>query len=306
MTTRAHLRCGDDLRPRLEAAGIAGAYFCIADPVCQGPAQDNDGLLGWLGRRARFVALHARVPLAEAHARLAREYQALYGLGRFDEVWLWFEHDLWDQATLLRVLSILAPLQALRGKLFLMPADGRRVFPELGDSELAALRPAPLTDEQMEAAEFAWHAFTDEDPRLLDVLVRKPQPLPFLAAALRRHLMDLPWTTDGLALTERQLLHAVRVGAEDWRQAFAAMRPRDAVFHVTDLIVQDHIRRLREGPLRLLERNDPLRLTPRGLTVLEGRERHRPAPRFHAGAVVRPDPPWRWDPRRAGVKGGGE
>ena len=37
-----HLRCGDDLRDRLPREGIEGAYLCFSDPVCQGPARDDD------------------------------------------------------------------------------------------------------------------------------------------------------------------------------------------------------------------------------------------------------------------------
>jgi hypothetical protein len=33
----------------------------------------------------------------------------------------------------------------------------------------------------------------------------KTESLPFLAAALRRHLEEFPWTTDGLSRTERQI-----------------------------------------------------------------------------------------------------
>ena len=48
MTPRLHLRCGDDLRCRLQRAGIAGEYLCFADPVCCGPAQDDGDLMAWL------------------------------------------------------------------------------------------------------------------------------------------------------------------------------------------------------------------------------------------------------------------
>jgi hypothetical protein len=299
-----HIRPGDDLRARLPAAGVAGggAYLCVADPVCVGPAREEGGLEGWVLRRARFVAGHAGVPEAEARARLGREYTALLDLGRDDAppAWLWFEHDLWDQAALLRVLSLL-PTKPI-DRLLLVPADGRRVFPELGDAELAALRPVPLAEAQREAAAAAWRGFTDPDPRGLDALARQDLPLPFLAAAMRRHLMDLPWTTDGLALTERRALRAVAEGASGRREVFGILRAGDPVFHVTDLIVREVLRRLQDGLPPLLEPGEaPLRTTARGAVVLAGRARHRPSPRDHAGVRILPDPPWLWDPDRDGV-----
>ncbi|MBL6453809.1 DUF1835 domain-containing protein [Belnapia sp. T6] len=299
VTPLLNLRCGDDLRSRLQSAGIAGEYLCFADPVCVGPAQDDGDLMAWLGMRARYVALHASQDPAAVRLRLGREYAALNGLHRREAVWFWFEHDLWDQAALIRILSLLAEKRLLRGKLHLMPADGERTFPELTDAELAALQPVPLSDLQIEQAAEAWAAFASPDPRGLDAFSRRELALPFLAAALRRHLRDLPWTTDGLGETERRVLRAIAEGAVEEGAVFRILRNSDRVFHVTDLIVREVIGRLRQGPNRLLMRENPLRPTPRGAAVLAGTDRFRPPPRFHAGAHVLPDPPWFWDPAQA-------
>jgi hypothetical protein len=300
-----HLRCGDDLREALPRAGLAGDYQCFADPVCQGPARDDGDLPAWLGMRARFVALHAGQDVGQVRLRLGREYTALNGLHRHDAVWLWFEHDLWDQAALIRVLSLLAEKRQLRGRLFLLPADGVRGFAELPDAELATLEPAPLTDLQIEQAAEAWAAFAAPDPTALDALTRRALALPFLGAALRRHLRDLPWTTDGLAETERLVLQAVQGGATTEEAVQAALRAADGIFHVTDLIVRDVVRRLRTGPRRPLLDDAPLRVSPRGKALLAGQARHRPVPREHAGVAVLPDPPWQWDADRAMVVAGG-
>ena len=225
----------------------------------------------------------------------------MHGLHRRDgPIWLWFEHDLWDQAALIRVLSLLAERRdALHGRLLLVPGDGRRSFPDLADEELAALHPVPLSDAQLDAGAEAWDAFAAEEPAALDELARRGEsPLPHLAAALRRHLMDLPWTTDGLALTERLVLQAVRDGAADDSAVFRALRAADPVFHVTDLIVGDVLRRLSEGARRLVTRAPPLALTTRGAAVLAGEVRHTPAVRFLGGVAVGPGSPWRWDPAK--------
>ncbi|MDB5373743.1 MAG: hypothetical protein JWP04_2385 [Belnapia sp.] len=318
MTPRLHLRCGDDLRGRLQQAGIAGEYLCFSDPVCMGPASmgpaqetgmpdgtpaDGVDLMAWLGMRARYVALHSGQDLMAVRLRLGREYAALGGLHRREAVWLWFEHDLWDQAALIRILSLLAEKRLLRGKLLLLPADGTRCFPELSDAELAMLEPRPLSDLQIEQAAEAWAAFAAPDPRALDVFSRRELALPHLAAALRRHLRDLPWTTDGLGETERAVLRAIAGLGEvaDEALLLRSIGRADAVFHLTDQILREMVGRLRQGPHRLVMREAPLRLTPRGAAVLAGRDRHRPAPRFQAGVTVLPEPPWLWDPARAAV-----
>lgn len=298
--TTAHIRCGDDLRERLPAAGWSGEYLPIADPVCVGPVSDDD-LMPYLGIRARVIALHAGVDLMQARLRLGREYAALSALDRHERVLLWFEHDLWDQAALIRVLSLLAGRRGLEGRLFMMPADGKRPFAALSDAELSVLQPQPLTLLQLEAGAAAWAAFADADPTELDRIWRRASPLPHLAPALRRHLQDLPWRADRLALTERQVLRAVAAGATTPEAVLHAQHREDAIFPQTDLMVLDLHRRLSDGPLRLLERDASWRLTPRGRAVLAGEERHRPPPRFLAGVTIRPDPTWLWDPRATGV-----
>jgi hypothetical protein len=296
----AHLRCGDDLRDRLPASGWEGEYLAFADPVCVGPVGEGE-LMAYLGQRARFIALHAGVDAGQARLRLGAEYAALNGLARFDRVLMWFEHDLWDQAALIRVLSILAGRAALSGRLFLMPADGKRPFAALSDAELAALEPQPLTPLQAELGAEAWEAFAAPDPTALDRLSRRALALPHLAAAMRRHLQDLPWRSDGLALSERQMLRAVADGAGDAPAAMSAQNAADPVFPHTDLITAELHRRLSDGPRRLLTAERPWRLTDRGAAILAGTEKHRPAPRFQAGVAVGPDPAWMWDPRAAGV-----
>jgi hypothetical protein len=257
--------------------------------------------MAYLGQRARVVALHAGVDAGEARLRLGRDYAAVGALQRYGRVTLWFEHDLWDQAALIRVLSLQAGRRGLEGKLFLAPADGRRPFVELSEAELRALRPAPLTPREIECGAEAWSAFAAPDPTALDALSRQALPLPHLAAAMRRHLQDLPWRSDGLALTERQLLRAVAGGAGDVSAVMAAQHAMDAVFPQTGLMVLALHRRLSEAPRPLLTRGSPWRLTPFGEAVLTGEARHRPPPRSQAGVVVGPDPAWLWDPARAGV-----
>jgi hypothetical protein len=105
---------------------------------------------------------------------------------------------------------------------------------------------------QAELGAEAWEAFAAPDPTALDGLSRRALALPHLAAAMRRHLQDLPWRTDGLALSERQLLRAVAGGAGDVPAAMAAQHAADSVFPHTDLIVAELHRRLSDGPRRLL------------------------------------------------------
>ena len=106
----ASVRCGDDLRGR-----VPGEYLCVADPVCQGPVH-GEFPMEYVSRRAAFVAGHYAHDVGAVRARLGAEYMALRQLPEYGRILLWFEHDLWDQAALIRVLSRLAGRAPPRGR----------------------------------------------------------------------------------------------------------------------------------------------------------------------------------------------
>ena len=67
----------------------------------------------------------------------------------------------------------------------------------------------------------AWRAFTSADPTDLERLLDAgTADLPFLEAALLRHLEEFPSTRDGLSRTERQLLDAVALGVSSESELF--------------------------------------------------------------------------------------
>jgi len=301
MVASAHLGCDDDLRALLPEAGWEGSFIAFRDPVCVGPVGDLD-LMPYLAQRARVVALHADIPAEQARRELGQDYANLLALPRHERVLLWFEHDLWDQAALIRALAFLVRHEAALDRLHLMPCDGRTPFVRMEAASLAALVPQPLTRAQAEWAAEAWAAFAAATPLALDMLTRRPAGLPHAVPALRRHLMELPWTGDGLGLTERQILRLIASGADSPTAIFTALPAQEPLFHATDLIVAEVLRRLSEGPNRLVARGTPLKLSERGAAVLAGEVRHRSPPRFVGGVNVRPDPGWMWDPRLAGVR----
>ena len=121
-----------------------------------------------------------------------------------------------------------------------------------------------MSGAQLSLARRAWAALRSGSPELVQALVDGRDPaLPYLAAALHRHLRDLPWSTDGLSLTERLCLAAVTGGARTLQ-----LLP----------------------PLRTLTRRGLLAPAPGGwgLTGSEGTE-------------IGVAPGWRWDPERGRV-----
>lgn len=214
-----HVRCGHDIQHELASAGLRGDFNVHANPYLQGPVTDAPD---WLEQRARFIAeaLGPYLDLGYAAVldRCRDEERRLAAASRdYERVVLWLEHDRYDQFVLLRCLASFAELGVPPQLELVGPNDfpGTTRFVGLGQLPPEALRllwqrRVPIGAAQIAFAQGAWSAFRSSSPGALAELARRGTPeLPNLAAALVRHLQELPWVRDGLGLTHRLLLQAL-------------------------------------------------------------------------------------------------
>ena len=161
----------------------------------------------------------------------------------YDELILWFEHDLFDQLNLIQLLTWIRERHPAARPVSLVcigSFPGRPGFKGLGEltpDELASLLETrqPVSEAQYAVARRVWHAFREPTPKALDELRQDHMPaLPYLAPAIARFLQEYPWTTDGLSRTERRLLElADGNGTLLWR-AFPRMHEGERFYYVTD------------------------------------------------------------------------
>ena len=135
--------------------------------------------------------------------------------------------------------------------------------------------------------------------------------LPLMKAALKRHLQELPWTSDGLSLTEREALRALARRPLPVAGMFAAAQKRDPQPFMGDLFFWSVVRDLIEAPKppvavsaatsRLGWPRRVLRLTATGKALLAGKldwQSAKPLDRWVGGIFVDAGaPPWRWNER---------
>jgi hypothetical protein len=162
----------------------------------------------------------------------------------YDELILWFEHDLFDQLNLLQLLSFIrerVPAEKMVSLVCVGSFPGHPRFQGLGEltaDELASLLDTRrrVGDAQYSLAERAWLAFRAPTPEALDMLRRTDTAaLPYLSAAVTRFLQEYPWTSDGLSRTERRLLQLAAAGKTDLTTAFPRMQDGEDAYYITDL-----------------------------------------------------------------------
>jgi hypothetical protein len=227
----------------IEAAGIPGPLSIWADPLYEGPVPGgvSDGEL--LEVRARYLAGPEETAEVEPVNDLRLWRDVIERHEAYDELILWFEHDLFDQLNLIQLLTwIRERLPAAKpvSLVCIGSFPGRPAFKGLGEltpGELAPLLDSRqrVSDAQYGLAARAWQAFREPGPEALDDFRRSgTAALPFLAAALVRFLQEYPWTADGLSRTERRLLTLADAGT-DLSKAFPRMHEGEDAYYVTDL-----------------------------------------------------------------------
>jgi len=318
-----HITNGESAGNTLRQTSVGGAVLSWQDVLHEGPvpAVPRRELLR---TRARFLAdcgWGRQQALLSSLQR--RDRQLLEGLRDGIQVVLWFEHDLYDQLQLLDVLALADAEQVAPELIVIGSFPGKPSFAGLGEltaSELETLWPSrrPAEPAALETAASAWAAFQAPEPTTLaEWATRETAQFPFLGAALRRLLEELPAPADGLSGTERRALQAIAAGARTPPTAFvAAQRLEEAPF-LGDAWFYRVLCGLGQGEARLVETEDGgglpkppplsdsqrfarlhLRLTPTGERTLRGeadRVELLGVDRWVGGTHVTPDNTWRWN-----------
>jgi len=245
-----HVANGTATTRLIDAARIPGILSIWADVLYEGPVPANLTDDELLEVRARFlsdgvddVEPGGNHPSFDPVNDLRRWRAVIERSDAYDELILWFEHDLFDQLNLIQVLSWIherLPSEKAVSLVMIGSFAGRPRFKGLGElepHEIASLldRRQPVSRSQYELAASVWHAFRAPAPEALDDMRRRDMsPLPYLAAAITRFLQEYPWTSDGLSRTERRLLSLARGGAISLISAFPRMHEDEHAFYITD------------------------------------------------------------------------
>ena len=266
-----HITNGDSAGALIEQSGLAGAVLPWRDVLHDGPVPAGLSLDELRSVRARFLADSGWGSFARVHENFTQRDSALAESDDHDETVLWFEHDLYDQLQLIQLLDWFAPNGQGATKLSMVcigSFPGIERFTGLGKltpTQIVSLfsQRRPITTKQFDHGSRAWEAFRSPDPTAIQPLIGPGTgDLPFLAPALFRHLEQFPAANDGVARTERQILHAVAEGATSPIEVFKADQAQEDAPFMGDWQVWAYIGRLSSGQAPLVRRVDGAPFTP--------------------------------------------
>jgi len=299
-----HITNGDAAADRIRPLGLEGEILPWRDVLHEGPVPAPASLDSLRPLRARFLASGSSGSAAADIARSLEERDRRLGRAiAEEEIALWFEHDLYDQLQLAQVLDAVAvrtssvPMHPL----MLVQADDY-----LGCLEMRPLRKlweerSPATEAQLDAAQRVWRAFSDPDPRAIEAVLDQVGALPYMRAALLRHLEEFPSTQTGLSRSERQALEVLAEGPRKFRELFPATQAREEAKFLGDSVLYDLLKPLTAGDHPLLTIDDHVAITSAGRDVIAGRRDRIDTigiDRWLGGVHLKGrQVPFRWDPQ---------
>jgi len=246
-----HVANGHSTTGLIELSGLPGRTQIWADPLNEGPVPGDISDDELLLVRARFLASHPE-DADDVAADLKGWREAVDDEDGYDELVLWFEHDLFDQLNLIQLLVHIGsrPQSNPVALICIDRYPGHPNFKGLGElapGDLAALFETrrPIAAAQITLAKRAWSAYRSSDPRAIEaLLMTDTSALPFLGRALARHLEEFPSDQDGLSRSERRMLEQVIDGPAPIDAAFPKMHEGETAHYIADSWFFDRAREL--------------------------------------------------------------
>jgi hypothetical protein len=212
----------------MRQANFPGEHFAFREILVEGPTPAALAVEEW--RRMRIDYLSPGGSNREEVERdMSRQEELLDSISRYEEVVLWFEHDLFCQIHLIYLLNRFADVVRGNARLSLICIDR---FPGIEDfrglGQLTAEQMASLfdtrreiTDEETYLARRAWQAYCAPTPApLQEIAIGDASALPFLKPALRLHLARFPSKRNGLGRIENLALDLIFNGKRDFKSVF--------------------------------------------------------------------------------------
>jgi hypothetical protein len=289
-----HIHNGDCSAGILKESQLAGEHFAFREALIAGATPQGLSNEDWLKVRAAFLSDDYTLDYQQCHDDLSQQQQALANLDLHEEVILWFEHDCFCQLHLIYLLQHLAAINLHQTALSLVCINefpGKENFRGLGElnpEQMASLFATRTTvsEEEKHLAQQAWQAYCSATPEpLVSLLRRDTSALPFLQAALQKHLERFPSTQNGLGRIENRALQLLRDGHENFSELFAAFIKLEPLYGLGDAQLWNILKRLAQAtkPALSIEIEDmeramqsgaflqaPLQLTSFGEAVLAG------------------------------------
>ena len=259
-----HITNGSSAAELLEATKIGGDILTWDDALHDGPVPSGKDLGSLSEIRAKHIA-DGWLPIETVRKKFSERDQKLFKYKEFEEIVLWFEHDLYDQLQLIQVLEWFSQQNVKDGHVSLINPGKFLTFHSLEEIRSLFAERRMVTGAVLKIARDAWDAFRSPDPvDIMRFIEEEHQDLQYLNVALYRHLQQFPAVINGLSRSEMQALQAVVDGNDTPARAFriSHIEKEEAAF-LGDWSFFDYLERMNQvqNPLIQFEDGSEIRVS---------------------------------------------
>ena len=307
---------GDSAVDLMGLGHLAGEYLPWRDVLHEGPVLPDNSLEALSSQRADFLTSIGWTARDEAEKSFQQRDATLKSYADYDEVILWFEHDLYDQLQLLQILHWFNNQRIDSINLSLICTE--QYLGMCSPEKLVSLVEfkVPVDSRPLQLASRAWQAFRQPTPvQWNNLLEEDTTALPFLQSAVERLLQEYPDVDTGLSRTAQFSMNILRENNYHGGKLFAEQQKTEQRIFMGDLSYWRVLDELfdvdvsnGEKPLIALEdtkaeydprnREDIFSLTSSGREILDGKanwmDSHHPD-RWLGGVHITRDNLWVWD-----------
>jgi hypothetical protein len=302
-----HITNGDSVLYTWKKAGLLGTHLAWRDMLHEGPVPAGLPLEELSRVRAQYLCDRGYGNPIKIHHDFEKRDALLRRAGEFDEIILWFEHDLYDQLHVLQILTTLRDMGMGSGSVQIVQSD--QYLGTLVAEELMSLfsKRRFVTTATSDAAARAWDAFTSAEPAALQAAAAdRFAGLPFLHDAFKRLCEEYPAVASGLSRSQKHVLEAAAQGTAAAEEIFKRSQAREEAAFMGDSACFRVIGDLSSQPAPLLAKlENGYDVTVLGRRVLGGDADwldQQPIDRWIGGVRLTSAHHWRWNESASGFE----
>lgn len=257
-----HIVNGDTVAEKLRQGIVQGDTLVWREIYSEGPVFLDTFNPSSRSARATDLEKTMGIPSEEYINGCESQEQKLRQFNNYDEIILWFEHDLFDQTMLCCLLHWFSKQKLGRTKLNLLcigSFPGIEPFRGLGQLSIEQVRTLSGTwrlidRKELESGSAYWEAFTSSDPRhLAQLLQADSSVLPFAKDAFHFHLSRFPSVRNGLGIVEQTALELIGNNVNKPFELFRSVGDKLHWFGMGDLQFWVILRQMAEGSHPLID-----------------------------------------------------
>jgi hypothetical protein len=256
-----HIVNGDSVGNKLKQGLAEGDVLVWREVYTHGPVFTIPAEPTNRAYRAHYLEETLGIPQSEYIDSSNKQETLLADFHKYEEVVMWFEHDLFDQTMLSYFLHWFSEQPYLNTKLSLLcigEFPGIELFRGLGQLNLEQLETLrgtwkPVGSKELELGNKFWKAYTSPNPELLKQLLDSDtSDLPFAHAAFEAHLSRFPSAVNGVGIVEQTTLEMVEAGINTPFELFDNVGNKLHALGMGDLEYWHVLRRMCRNPFPLL------------------------------------------------------